>query len=547
GNVARERMLAKALLHSFRQGKHAGHSCGMYAIARTRPSGAKGRPFSASTTTANAAQFELKSWEESGQVKWLHWVDERLATAWAHRAAQQLAAVETRFGSDDADATWFESVRSEDSLFMLAIKEALQSLVFAHSALDLPTLIEVQYRGKSHPLVQSRVSYNPEARLRVHTVIDGLSAFRPVARAWLDSTLSQATSRVLGSRELDPDRSVVVDVLTRREVEQGSFEHAQRWIAQQPANTRARYAWRGRRPWSLLGYDANDFQFEYESGPALWTQRSAWLDNVRRLRHLAARIEVNPWGFVGVTRSRIAAYNRKLARDWSDAAGLTHPGTDPAAIAAFFEVVQDLANQKSERDLLRSRSDFVSGMRANSATVGAIAGAVSSGVGALMMALTTEFFAFLVGAIPRDWLAIGETLPPPLPLPFLLDGEEKREQRPSLAVPAPPGYSQPQLSLMGLAPVEVASATHSPATPPAPRLAVEPSTTPVAPVGAMNPLPTLSNGSLQTPLESRQLPFSTMPETPSIAVRLGMGLGAVSLGGMLVWIMSQHTRRRGNR
>ncbi|MDP3275740.1 MAG: hypothetical protein Q8Q09_11130 [Deltaproteobacteria bacterium] len=553
------------MLHSFRQGKHAGHPCEMYAIARTRPAGAKGRPF-ANQTSTNAAQFQLKPLREGNEVKWLQWVDERLAVAWAQRAAQQLAAIESRFGADDADATWFESVRSEPTAFTTAIQEALQSLIFAHSALDLPTLVDVRYRGKSHPLVQSRVSYNPDALLRVNTVIGGLDAFRPVARAWLDPALSQATARIVGSRELDADQSVVVDVLTRAVIERGTFEHAQQWIARQPANMRGRYAWRGRRPWSLLGYDANDFQFEYESGPALWTQRSAWLDNVRSLKDFAATIAADPWEFVVRCRANIEAYNRKLARDWGGTAGLIHPGTDPRAVEAFFEVVQDLANQKSERELLRSRNEFVSGMRGSSAMVNSIAGAASGGVGALFLSLATEFFAFLTGVIPRDWLAVAETLPPPLPLPFLLDGEETLNRPPAITVPAPPGYQRPA-EVVTLAPGVVPSlqlgfarlnqgASIAPVaerlvgTEPPPSLpdAVEPqqsSAPPSLPDAVEPPPPPIELPGRELEASRPQAITTTPPSSPAVStpVAIGVGIGAVTVGGLLVWALSQGPRR----
>ncbi|MDP3277577.1 MAG: hypothetical protein Q8Q09_20490, partial [Deltaproteobacteria bacterium] len=527
GNVARERMLAKALLHSFRQGKHAGHSCGMYAIARTRPSGAKGRPFSASTTTANAAQFELRSWEESGQVKWLHWVDLALARAWALDAIAKLDAIVSRFGAASADATLFESLRSADSPFTSAIKEALQSLVYAHTALDLPTLINVQYRGKSHALVQSRVSYNPEARLRVHTVIDGLSAFRPVNRAWLDPSLARATSAIVGTRELEPDRSVVVDVLTRAIVEQGSFAHAQQWIAQQPANVRIRYAWRGRRPWSLLGYDANDFQFEYEFGPALWTQRIAWMKQVRELQDIASSIHVEPWNYVAAKRAKIAAYNRKIARDWGDSAGLIHPGTDPRATERFLIEVQALANQRSEQDLLRSRNNFIASMRSNTATLAAITGAISAGVGGLVISLVSEFFAFIVQAVPRDWLAIGETLPPPLPLPFLMDGDEEIEKPPSLSVPSPFGFQRVRATTSTFAPVQLQAAT-----------ALTHSTTQT--LLARTPQEPVANGTINA-LQS--------PPTPTASPGIAAPVSALVAGGLgmagLAWWLSKALSRRG--
>ncbi|MDP3274736.1 MAG: hypothetical protein Q8Q09_06030 [Deltaproteobacteria bacterium] len=486
----------------------------MQIAPRTRPAGSKLVPI-------NRAQWQRRQ-QTAGRDNWFHWLDVELARAWANESIRLFDALLERFGASDALASWFEGRQGTETVFILAIKGALQALVHGFSAVNTPAVLSVEHRAKRQEILASRVSYNPADLLRVHTAITGLEIFNDVIRAFLDPALQRATTAVMGSGELDSDSGIVKDVVSRQTVFRGSFEASRQWISTQSDATRGRLAWRGRRPWSLLGYDTDGFEFEYETRTALWTQREQWLAHVRTLRETAARMAQDPWAFVVGHRSTISAHNERMARAWGGSTELFHPGTDPRAVAAFLDIVSQMANAKSATDLHASRERFVRDMRSGSSTLTTVASAITGGVSGLVLSAATEFYAFLTRSIPREWLSVAETLPPPLPLPFMIDGTEAATGAPTIAVPAPAGFSR-----TGISPTSPALLQLTMQQPNALLSLLAPTVQPTL-------QPTLQPTAAQRYVITAT-PTATPPAAPLESASIALGAGALVGTGALVW------------
>jgi hypothetical protein len=396
--------------------------------------------------TGSSAQFRLYPQRDaSGRLQWAHWADLTLASAWAQRAVAQLDSLVSTFGAKDVDASLFESPKQPSSAqrspFARAFAEALQSVVFAFHALNVPPMLWVSgARDTRVELIISRVVATPRRTLDVHSRVQSVA--QDAGMLETNEALA-AMWRSLSLPALHANESVVVDTEARREVSRGDFDHAASYVRAQPGIVRARLAWWGRRPWRLGGYDPND-ELEFIGQPSITMRRERWLAQLREVRQIAQVIASAPWPALKAQRSNVLMENDRLARQWGLSRGLVHPGTDPAVVREFLDVVQGLANTRSEELFEAARRGTVESFRGTGESVTRFSAAVSR-TGAAALGIFNEFLAFLVQILPREWIALAENPPPPLPLPTMLSGDESVVAPPSLVVPAPAGFDRAQV------------------------------------------------------------------------------------------------------
>lgn len=501
----------------------------------------------------NAAVFRrYPKRDPQGQIEWIHWADLELAVAWANAARRALDAFVATHSRPVVDARVLEG--GARAPFFADARAALVPLNNAYQALNVPPLFSLPSdEFGCVNLLWSYVSIR-DGRIEVRTSVFGgpTACVRPAPRDAL-----VALKNAIVPEELAHDTSVVVDIRSRRVVFRGTFDAGLAFKRSAADSDRAYLALWARKPWVLDRGDDVEF---IVGEPAVW-ERDRYVRKLQMARPFIEQIARDPWEALVSARERVRAHNDTLAGEWMGQLpelSTTRSAMDVNTVRA---IMDRIAQARSERSLEQARAQAREALATGAGTAAGVLGTLSAiappaaivlaPAGAVLAAVAALAGLFLQ-VIPRQWLAMAEVLPPRLPTPNMISGDEGANEAPTIAVPAPPSFDRSR-SKRGTAPspldpeplqlVTTMSATVAlPRTSltiaPSHRTALGPTTVAVLlerdrstttdSVTTSTPSPILASQTNPRALSSpRSSPPSPGPTTTLVAI--GLGVGALAL------------------
>jgi hypothetical protein len=386
--------------------------------------------------------------DAEGNIEWIHWADLELASAWAREGLRALDAFVAKHTQPVDDARVLEgggraSINND-------AREALLPLNYAFQALNVPPLLSLASEEFGCVnLLWSFVAIRSD-RIEVRTtVLSGPGAcVKPPSQAAMI-----ALRRAVAADELVHDQGIVVDVRSRQLVFRGGFDAGLAFKRDAPHKDRAYLALWARKPWVLDRGDDVEF---IVGEPAVW-ERDRVVRRVQMARPFMAQIATDPWGALVAARERVRANNDALAAEWDGRVPDIKAGGSIARSVQLSEAMNALAQARSERSLEEARARAREGLASGAGTVVGALGVVSAiappaalvlAPAAAVLTVVSALAGLLLQVIPRDWMATAEVVPPRLPVPNMISGDEGSGDVPSTSVPAPPAVErQPARSI----------------------------------------------------------------------------------------------------
>jgi hypothetical protein len=398
----------------------------------------------------NAALFRLyPKRNKQGTVEWLHWSDLPLAAAWAKHALDQLDAFVAKYSGATAHAA--QLTGGARAPIIAEAFAVLQSLSSAFQALNVPPIIqfETEKFGTVKLIISFVVLTNGRIQVRTQIAISNQHQ-----RAMVQEL--QALWDSLGERPLAHDEGVVIDVRTRQKVFRGSLKDSIAYQRNAADTERPFFALWGRKPWDLFR-DTSDTELVW-SAPLVW-ERDVIRQKLQLTRPIITAIVRDPWSALVAARERVKAHNDAIAREWKAQLPELSSYSDADQVKIIQSSLNALAQARSEAEIERARAAAREGLATGASSVASVLGVISAAAppAALVLAPAAAVFGALTAlaglflqVIPREWLATAETSPPPIPLPYMITGDEGVNNRPTHVVSAPPNFKR--ASLPGSAP-----------------------------------------------------------------------------------------------
>jgi hypothetical protein len=425
GSIALDARIASLSAVAF-----CGQRAGMFVPPRRRSARAA-RPAGEATAPSAAVWRRYPKRDGKGRIEWIHWADLELAAALAQQALGELDAFVAKYSSASASAAQLEGgARAPITTEAFAV---LRSLNNAFQALNVPPIVapESEEFG-TVDLIRSFVVL-AGGRVQVRTQLM-LSSGR---RGPSPSDEMAALWRTLGARELASDEGLVVDVRTRRTLFRGAFEAALAFKRNASVAERAFLALWARRPWTLVRAEG-ETELVW-SAPLVW-ERDRIVRKLELARPILAAIARDPWSALIASRASVRANNDALAIEWAGQMPELSSTSGARQIEQTQQIMHALAQARTDAALNQARAQAREGLATGAGSVAGVLGVLSAAAppAALVLAPAAAVLSglaalagLLLQVIPRDWLAMAEVVPPRLPLPSMITGDEGAEDQPS--------------------------------------------------------------------------------------------------------------------
>jgi hypothetical protein len=377
--------------------------------------------------------------DSKGRIEWIHWADLELASAWAEQALRELDSFVAKYSGPTASAAQLEG--GARATITTDAFVSLRSLNNAFQALNVPPIVAPESdEFGAVDLIRSFVVLT-SGTVQVRTQLMLSSGRRGPSSA----DAMTAMWRTLGVREFASNEGVVVDVRTRRTTFRGTFDAAIAFKRNASIAERAFLALWARRPWALVR--AEDETELVWSAPLVW-ERDRIVRKVELARPAMQSIARDPWSALVSARERVKANNDALADEWAGQMPELSSENSARQVESIRASMDALAQVRSEAALERSRAAAREGLATGAGSVAGVLAVISAAAppAALVLAPAAAVlgaFAALAGlmlqVIPREWLATAEAVPPRLPLPYMITGDEGADDSPSHSVVPAPG------------------------------------------------------------------------------------------------------------
>jgi hypothetical protein len=504
----------------------------------------------AGAVSENAAVFRrYPKRDGKGLIEWIHWADLELASAWAAEGLRALDAFVAKHSGTVSDARTLEG--GARTALNSDARDALVPLNNAFQALNVPPLLSLPSEEFGCVnLLWSFVAIR-DGRIEVRTTVLGGpgSCVKPASRVELI-----ALKKAIVPEEPAYDTSVVVDIRTRRVVFRGGFDAGLAFKTGAAHRDRAYLALWARKPWALDRGDDVEF---ITSEPIVW-ERDRFVRKLQMARPILEQLERDPWDALVSERARVRVHNDTLAGEWMGqlpALATTRSQVDVHTIRA---IMDRIAQARSERALEQARAQAREALATGAGTAAGVLGTLSAiappaaivlaPAGAVLAAVAALAGLFLQ-VIPRGWLAMAEVVPPRLPVPNMISGDEGANESPTILVTAPPAFDRARWKHSApptlLDPDPVLAVTTMSGTVALPRVSTTlmPSQrTPLAPTAIATLLdrerstltltPTTSTSAqpvLSSPARSTASDQRPSPGAARTLIAIGLGVGALAL------------------
>jgi hypothetical protein len=401
------------------------------------------RPAGAASVASAAVWQRYPKRDGKGRIEWIHWADLDLAAAWAEQALRDLDGFVVKYSGPTASAAALEGAARAP--ITAEAFDVLRSLNNAFQALNVPPIVApTSDEFGTVDLIRSFVVLT-SGRVQVRTQLM-LSASR---RGPTPAEEMAAFWRTLGARELANDEGVVVDVRGKRMAFRGAFEAALAFKRNAANADRAFLALWARRPWTLVR--AEDETELVWSAPLVW-ERDRVVRKLELARSVMQMIARDPWSALVSSRERVRANNDALAVDWAGQLPAIASSNTAREVERLKAAMEALAQARSEAALNQARAAAREGLATGAGTVAGVLGILSAAAppaalvlapAAAVLGALAALAGLLLQVIPRDWLATAEFLPPRLPLPYMITGDEAPGSSPAHSVPRPTGAEGP--------------------------------------------------------------------------------------------------------
>lgn len=410
------------------------------------------RPAGAASADSAAVWRRYPKRDGKGRIEWIHWADLDLAAAWAEQALVELDAFVAKHTGSKANATQLEG--GGRASITTDAYGVLRSLNTAFQALNVPPIVapESEEFGAVDLIRSFVVLSGGRVEVRTQLVLSsgsrGPTSTEQMAALW----------RSLGVRELVSDEGVVVDVRTRRTAFRGAFNAALAFKRGASDGDRAFLALWARRPWTLVRAEG-ETELVW-SAPLGW-ERDRIVRKLELTRQTMQSIARDPWEALVAARARVKANNDELAIEWAGQMPELSSTNEFARVRQTQQIMAAIAQARSDAALNQARAQAREGLATGAGSVAGVLGVLSAAAppAALVLAPAAAILGglaalagFLLQVIPREWLATAEVVPPRLPLPNMITGDEGSDDEPSHSVPAPK-HSTPYSRPSGSTPV----------------------------------------------------------------------------------------------
>jgi hypothetical protein len=413
------------------------------------------RPAGAASVTGATLWRRYPKRDSKGNIEWIHWADLDLAAAWAEQALRDLDAFVVKYSGPTASAAQLEGgARAPITAEAFGV---LRSLNNAFQALNVPPIVtpESDELGTVDLIRSYVVLTGGRVEVRTQLLLSsrrrGPSPVDEMAALW----------RTLGARELANDDGLVVDVRARRTAFRGPFEATLAFKQNAAVGDRAFLALWARRPWTLVRAEGESELLW--SAPLVW-DRDRVVHTLELARPLMAAIARDPWSALVSARERVKANNDALAVDWAGQLPTIANSNTAREVERLKASMEALAQARSEAALNHARAAAREGLATGAGTVAGVLGILSAAAppaalvlapAAAVLGALAALAGLLLQVIPRDWLATAEVLPPRLPLPYMITGDEGPSSSPTHSVPRPTSaHSASRPAISGPAPLD---------------------------------------------------------------------------------------------